>query len=132
MQRKAKTSVQGNHLSGSDFIMRPPHPEANATADWQWMQRSPGQHLPEPNRLLTCTRSLVWHQCVAFAAAAFVAALRVGAVCVTAAVGYGALINVWGRRERSETCRGRGLGYVPCTRAALTQFGYTETEWERC
>ena len=28
-QCKAKTSVQGNHLSGSDLKMRPPHPEAS-------------------------------------------------------------------------------------------------------
>lgn len=37
-------------------------------------------------------------------------------MCVTAAIGYGALINVWGRREK-----GRGLGYVSCSRAAQTQ-----------
>lgn len=41
-----------------------------------------------------CTRSLVWHQCIAFTAAALIAALRVGTVRVTATVGYGALINV--------------------------------------
>lgn len=115
LQCEAKTSVQGNHLSGSDLKMRQPHHhhlEANPLAVWQWTPRSLGQHPREPSRPLTCARSLVWHQCVAFAAAAFVAALRVGAVRVAAAVGYGALIDVWGRRERSGSCPGRRLGYA--------------------
>lgn len=59
----------------------------------------PGAALQEP---LTCTGPLVWHQGVAFAAAALVAALGVGAVRVAAPVGDGALVDVWGQAQEPE------------------------------
>lgn len=65
-------------------------------------QRFLGQHLQEPRWALTCTGPLVWHQGIAFTAAALVAALGVGAVGVTAPVGDGALVDVWGQPQHPE------------------------------
>lgn len=90
---KAKSSAQENPFSGRDLKNESP---SCWSQPWG-TQRSLGQHLQEPRWPLTCTGPLVWHQGIALAAAALVAALGVGAVGVTAPVGDGALVDVWGQ-----------------------------------